>query len=345
MRYKIGVQPFGRVFTVPCSAVDNYIKPADSKFCKALLAMLCTDTDIADTEEIAERCGISPADAEDALLYWSGCGVMTVSAADGGEPVSAEISAKAASAPDRETARVCMTEAIDPMKNTAAARSTVRYTPKELAQKAKENDELAALFEEVQKIFGRPINGTETAGLVNLYEYYGYSAPTILLIAQYAHDLGKDRIAYIEAVAKDWYSRGLTEYSQVEEEMIRRTEIHSLDGKIKRVLGIEGTLTDKQQDLFAQWREWGFTEEVIDLAGQRCKEEKNKINIRYINGILKRWHKDKLFTADAVLSSERAYAESHTQAQLPPADSSYDVESWEDMALTFDPTKLGFEEE
>ncbi len=337
MKYKLGIKPFGRVFTVPCAA-ENYLKLADPVFCKVLMAMLCADTDIADTDLLAEKCGVSPSQAEDAVIFWSSNGVVSA-VPENGEPTAAVSAAAVGTAPAAPKAQpVVLTEAVDPMKNTAAARSTIRYTPKELAAKAKENTEIATLFEEVQKIFGRPINSTETAGFVNLYEYYGYSVATILMIASFAHEMGKDRIAYIEAVAKDWYSKGIVDYPDVEAEIIRQTEINKADEKLKRRLGIEGALTKKQLEYFEQWREWGFDIDTIDLAAQRCREHKNGFRISYTNGILKNWQNAGLLTVDAVISSEEKYAEEHKNDQN--SSSSYDIDGWNDLALTFDPTML-----
>ncbi|SDA17550.1 DnaD and phage-associated domain-containing protein [Ruminococcus sp. YE71] len=343
MRYKIGVMPFGRVFTVPCAA-ENYIKVADPKFCKVLIALMCTDTDIADTDELAARCGLTPSEAEDAVIFWSTYGVISA-APENGEPikqVTAEPQPVQTAEPVPQAQPVVLTEAIDPMKNTAAAKSTVRYSPKDLAQKARENTELATLYEEVQKIFGRTINTTETAGFVNLYEYYGFSVPSILILTRFAHEHGKDRIAYIESVAKDWHSRGIVEYGAVEAEIIRQTEANRIDEKLKRVLGIEGSLTKKQLEYFARWREWGFDVETIDLAGQRCREKKNRFELGYTNGILKRWQEEKLMSVEAVIASELRFEQERTDNAR--SDTSYDVSGWEDMALTLDPSLLGTEE-
>ncbi|MBP3271551.1 MAG: DnaD domain protein [Ruminococcus sp.] len=350
MIYRLGIMPFGRVFTVPCAAVE-YLKLADAGYCKALMAMLCTDVPVVDTEELAKSCDISVADAEDAVMFWADRGVITI-VADGAEnsaPVTEQHAVqieKSDALRSEQTAqqpeRVCLTDAIDPMKKTAAAKSTIRYTPKDIAKKIEEDKELKSLFNEVQKIFGRPINGTEATGFVNLYEYYGYSAPSLLMIAQFAHDLGKDKMAYIESVARDWYNRGITDYTRIEEEIIRQTALNTIHGKIKRVLGIDCELTKRQKEYFDSWIEWGFKPDVIELAGERCRENRNKVDIKYINGILNSWHNDGLMSTESVYASEQAYADKK-QNEAASAGS-FDAESWEDMVMNFDPSVLSSEE-
>lgn len=343
MKYKIDVPHFGKFFTVPCSAVENYIKTVDANYVKVLLCLLCSNSDTADVQSIAEACGISVSQAEDGVLFWESHKVITA------EPCPASPDsppkAAAASAPIvREAVPVCTTDAVNPMKNTATAKSVVRYSNKEIAEKVRADKDLKTLFDEIQRVFGRPITGTETAGLINIYEYYGYDVPSIIMICEFCGSIGKSKIAYIETVARDWFSRGICDFTQVEKEIIRQGEQHSFNSSAARVLGIEGKLTKKQEEYFAQWKEWGFDEKAIDLAGQRCRENKNKTDIRYINGILNRWKQEDLMTAEAVEENERKYRESRAKTESN-GESSYDLNEWRNLAASFNPNTLGFEED
>ncbi|MCD7741282.1 MAG: DnaD domain protein [Ruminococcus sp.] len=354
MIYKIGVSAFGRFFTVPCSAVENYIKFADPDFYKVLLCVLCQSGCKVESQEIAAQCGLPEQKVIDALEYWSSNEVISAKADNetkmDAKPTYVDFKASSKDEKPQATSQslpVCATDAINPMKNTAAAKSVIRYTPKELAEKAKSNAELKALYEEIQKILGRPINPSETAGLVNLYEYYGYSAASILIMAQFCHDIGKDRIAYLETVAKDWFSRGICSYDQVEEEIVRQTEANSQNARIARALEIEGSLTKRQKEYFDQWRDWDFDLRLIELASERCREQKNKIDIRYINGILKNWHEKGLKTTDDVANSDIAYKaakEKRLDKQRKESAPSFDLDEWQRMADAMDPNDLSFEE-
>ena len=85
-----------------------------------------------------------------------------------------------------------------------------------------------------------------------------------------------------------------------------------------------------------------FKPDVIELAGERCRENRNKVDIRYINGILNRWHNDGLMSTESVYASEQAYADKK-QNEAASAGS-FDAESWEDMVMNFDPSVLSSEE-
>ncbi len=342
MKYRIDLPRVGRFFSVPCSAVDKYIKTADADYFKVLMCLLCADSDIADEQEIAERCGFKNiSTAADGIIFWKNCGVISAetvgeSAPKQAEPTSAPIM------PKQETpaAPVCVTDAVNPMKNTAAAKSIMRYSNKEIMEKVKKNAELKTLFDQAEHIFGRLINGSETAGLLNLYEYYGYDVPSILMLIDFCVSIGKPRIAYIETVAKDWFSRGICTYAQVESEIAEQEKQHDVNVRFARVLGIEGKLTKKQEEMFAEWNSWGFSTNMVDLAGERCRENKNKTDVRYINGILKRWKESGIATPEDVERQEIA-----RRRQIEQEKPSYDLDRWQQMADNFDPNTLGFEED
>ena len=343
MIYRIEYPRFGRFFSVPCCAVENFMTQADGDHCKVLLCLLCSDGNTADTAELAARAGVSETAAEDALIFWTGRGIISA-LREGSE--NAVTAALPVSAPVMQPSAVSKTAAAPPKQAAAArpprAKTVIRYSPKELAEKAKGSPEIAGLFDSVQMILGRPVTGTETAGLINIYEYYGFSAASILILTQFAHDLGKDRIAYIETVANDWFSRGITDYEDVEREIGRMTEQNKYDSRIKTALGIEGKTTARQSELFRQWNEWGFDADTVGLAGEHCRNKKSMNDLNYINGILRRWHEAGLMSVRAVLESEKRFAENKAKNTVPAEDansgsSSLNVDKLYDLAESFDP--------
>jgi DnaD/phage-associated family protein len=199
----------------------------------------------------------------------------------------------------------------------------------------------------------KPLNGTITAGLINIYEYYGFDVPSIVMIAEYSRSVGKTSIAYIETVAKDWFSRGITDFTQVEQEIIRLTEQHNFEVEVAHRLGIEGKLTKQQRDFISQWKDWGFDVRLIELAGDECRNKKNTIKLPYVNGILGRWKQDNLFTEQAIMEHNEKFRSKYSQNQqsdgkngnAPSAEKSYDLNQWRDMAAAFNPNTLGFEED
>ncbi|MGN0632375.1 MAG: DnaD domain protein [Oscillospiraceae bacterium] len=332
MKYKIGTAPFGKFFTVPCSAVENFLKLADDSFYKVLLCLLCSNSDTADIDEVAKDCGISAAKAEEAVIFWSSHGVVTAQQIDG---------VSAAALADEKTKTACAAEPIV-QKKSSQAKANIRYTNVELNQKAKEDPEIALLFEEMQNVYGRPINGTETAAFVNLYEYYGYSVSSIVMIVRFCFSIGKKSLSYIDTVAREWAARGITEPTLVEKEIVEQTERYGFVHKAAIALGIECKLTRNQEEYISQWRDDGFSIELIDLAGERCRDKKQKVEFAYINGILSRWKNEGLMTLEAVEESDRKFKESIESKKQENRKTSYDIEKRHEIAVSFDPNMISF---
>jgi len=77
MTYKIDIKNWGRVFTVPCSVVDNYLKEADGDFLKVLLCVVSFGNCDIDSEKICKLCNVSELCVKNAINYWSECGVIS----------------------------------------------------------------------------------------------------------------------------------------------------------------------------------------------------------------------------------------------------------------------------
>ncbi len=348
MIYKLGLSTFGRFFNVPCGVVDNYLKPVSGDFYKVLLAALSSDNPFIDTEVLAARCGVSASAAEEALLFWGSTGMIDITSSDGNPaaaaasvPVQAVPVTSAAAEPSKAEAPVSTVESIKPSRSSFQ-RSSVRYTPKELAQKAKDDENIHVLFQEVQKVFGRVINAADSAALVDLYDFYGFDVPSILILAQYCTDIGKNRMAYMLTVARDWYDRGICGYEQIEREIVRLTEQNNTDHRLCVMLGIEEPPTKKQKEYFASWTEWGYGEDMIRIAAEKCRDQKNKTDLRYMNGIIKRWQSEGTFTPDVLKQREESFVRSKADSSAAEKDRSYDLGKWHQMAETLDFDNFNF---
>lgn len=332
MVYKIDFNRWGRFFSVPCSVVDDYIKLSDGDFVKVLLCALCSNSDVIDTDVLAAQAGVQPSKAHDALLYWAGNGVVNLIDQQGKvvqtAPAPAPISAPA-SAPVKETAK--------------PPKTVVRYSPKDLSAVIDSQPDLKALTDNIQQLVGRTLNAAEVAGIINLYEYYGFSPAAIFLITDYCHKLGKDRFAYVERVAKDWFERGIIEYSDVEAEIIRQSNAHTYRMKAAKLLGMSSKLSKRQGEFIDDWAKMGFTLEMLEIACDKCIDVKKEVNFNYIDGILKNWAGKAITTPEQVKQEDVKFSggakKKYTQHENK--DTSYDLSEFEKFALNFDPNKRG----
>lgn len=332
MVYRVDCSRWGRFFQVPCSVVDEHIKLSDGEFIKVLLCILCGNSNIIDTDKLSGQAGVSVRTVEDSLRYWAGLGVISLYDENGGD-------VKAVG----QTSEPCA--AVQPKAEEPKPKTVVRYSPKDLSDKINKNGELKLLTDDVQRILGRTINATETAGLLNLYEYYGFSAASILMITDYCHKLGKDRFAYIERVAKDWFERGITSYSDVENEIIAQSKTRSYEYKTAKAFGINSKLSKRQQEYIDSWRSMGFSIEMLEIAYEKCMDAKNTLSFSYIDGIVKNWAGKSISTPEQVSREEQRFADSNKKKKQMSDNggksTSYDLDEWEQYAMNFDPNRGG----
>lgn len=353
MIFKLTCPSFGRYFNVPCRSVEGFIKTADGDFFKILLCALCSDSPYLDSEELAARAGVSPETAGDALLFWMSNGVLYAEPASGDAPavmpaalptmtpMITPVMSPAAATPSTANNS---TESADKPEKKPPAKIVLKYSNKELADKAAENHEIAALYEQVQRVLGRTVNPSELSVFVSLYEYYGFSVPSIIILTQYAHDAGKGKVRYIETVARDWFDRGITEYPDIEQEISRLTEYDKFETKIKRLLHLDVRLTPQMSKILSSWAEWGFSDEMIELADEKCRNAIMRTDLKYMNGILKNWHENGIKTPDDAAEQDSSYAE-RKKGSDDNGDSSFSIDEWYIQAGSYDPEKIGFKED
>ncbi|MGN1134010.1 MAG: DnaD domain protein [Oscillospiraceae bacterium] len=329
MNYTVNIKQWGRFFSVPCSVVDNYILLSDGDFVKALLCILCSDTQNISTEQLAEKAGISPEKADEAVIHWASLGVISA------EKENGKIIEK------NNAVDVTAENNVKPIQEKKVdAKTRVKYTTREISEKIDGNDELKALFNDIQSVFKRTINATEMASILNLYEYYNFSAASILMIAEYCESIGKGRMAYIETVAKNWFAEGICSYKDVEEQIIRQTKEREFASKVIKAFGIEGRLSKRQKEYISSWERMGFSIDMIKIAYDKCIDSTNKLNFGYINKILENWSKDNIFTQQQVELADKKFNKNKSESK-ENKNTSYDLDEWENFALNFNPNSAG----
>ena len=333
MEYNIDFKRWGRFFSVPCNVVDEYISLSDGDFIKVLLCVLCSNSQRVSTAKLAEKIGITEEKVEDAIIYWAGLEVIV--AEKQGEKLPAMDIQKKQSISTVKSAPVQNVGAIIPSKNSIDAKTRVKYSTRELSEKIENNEELKALYDNIQTVLSHTINGTEIAAILNLYEYYNFSAASILMIAEYCVSIGKNRMAYIETVAKNWFDKGICSYSEIEQEIIRQGENRNFENKVMNIFGMTNKLTKKQKELISKWRDMGFSLDMLGIAYEKCMNNTTKLSFAYINKILENWSGKQIMTPQQVDEDDMKYVSKKVKPVVNQSnDTSYDLNDWEKYAMS-----------
>ncbi len=322
MKYYFDCDRWGSCFSVPASVAERHLKLCDPAFLKVLIYALSQNSHELDSAVIADSCGVPEKTVDDAVKYWRSNGVLTSGRTP--EAVSAV-----------ETQQVGAVRAFDPTKNSVSKKLAVKYTNSEILEKTKSDKQLAQLLNEIQSVFGRTINSTEQGELIALYEFYGFDAASILLTAQYCVSLDKTRVAYLVTVMRNWYEQDILSYQQIEKEIIRVSAVKKYENRCLSAFGITSKPTPTQLEYIRTWKDMGFTVEMLEIAYNKCMDNINKLNFKYINTILTDWASHSITTPTQVTAVDSKF-KGRNKASVSNEKNSYDLEEFERFAKDFD---------
>ncbi len=304
MKLKIDSSKWKRHFPIPCALVDKYLKLANEASLKLLLCLLNSDDESTDSEYVMEKTGLSADMVNRAVAFWVSQGVMD---SPDGFTYNADLEAKS---------------------TPAATNKVVHsvYSPADIAKMNQEDVGFKALSVEAETTLGRPLKHYDHEALIIMRDNYGFSDPAIILILENCAKLGKTNPKYYETVATSMFEKGITEYEQLEEEFNRLDEYHSFEGEIKRAFGLATKLTKQQSAHIENWKNAGYSIELISYAWEKCVNATNKTQFQYINKILENWASKNIITVEQ--------AENENSPAVNAAkEHSYDLGEYDDFTL------------
>lgn len=330
MDYYFEADSWGASFSFPWAAAGGYIKSCSEAQIKILLCVLAGGRSTT-SAALAAMSGYSEADVDAAVAYWQTVGVLRV---NGSAPCASENAADQTHMFSGRNEPVSLVESVKPTRTTVEKKITVRYSQREMQQKAENDAALKSLMNEIQSL-QFSINGSELAKLIELYELYQFDAPSILLAADHCRSAGKSSIAYLHTVMVNWYNEGVHTYADVEAVIIESAERRSYENKILRLFGMENKPSKKQREYMAEWNKLGFNTELIEIAYNKCLDAKSKLSFSYIDGILRNWASGGITNAEQVEQSDTEYKKKRAAA-AEGEKSSYDLEDYESFAMNYD---------
>lgn len=291
MKYQINWNCSDGVFAVPDLAADC-LKLASGKALKFLLYILknkITDLPLA---EVGKAVGISEEDAEDALSFWKQTGIIS------GGSAAAEASPAVSKTADAPAGG----EAVSAPRSLE--KSAKLITPAEISERVTASEEIAFLFKAAEAVLGKVLTYTEQRTLIWLYDYYGIAPDLLVMIIEFAKSQNKASIGFIEKIAEQWHSDGISTHEQAEREILRMQNYYSLAGQIKSRLELDRTLTPTERKYITDWASKNIGIELILYAYEKTVDNIGKVKFSYMNTILLDWYGKGYFTLSDVKKSE-----------------------------------------
>ncbi len=165
------------------------------------------------------------------------------------------------------------------------------YAPKVIKAKKESDEAFAQILYIIETYFKRCITSKEIQSLMYIYDQLKFAPDLLEYLIEYCVSADKKNVNYMEAVAIDWYQRGIKTVANAKEEAI---DFNSLYICVLKQLGIPRRKpTQIETDYIDTWYNgYAFDKTVILEACKRAiTNNPQSANFAYVNGILESWHK------------------------------------------------------
>ena len=300
MSYSINLGQWNHIFAVPASVADQHLKLATEAQLKVLLYLLRHAGENVSDEQLSQATAVSAEEASNAAAFWIERGVLI---RNGGEltPPQAAAEASAVHAPAGEEPKA------EPREHHTAVSRAVRPDTAFVTDLLREDKNLAGLLEEAQNVMQKPLSPGDTATLVMLYSTFGIPCEVLAMLLHYVASIGSANMRTVERIGISWSDAGIDTVEAAEHEIDRMIHSREAWGRVSSLLGLVtiGRPTQAQLMNADRWlNEWGFNDEMILEAYERCVNSKGAYHMSYLNAILKRWYEKRIFSLDALKASE-----------------------------------------
>lgn len=353
MSINIDLGAWNSIFAVPSKVVDEGLKFSDGVKLKVLLFVLRNAGSQIDDAEISKATGVNVTDIPEALDYWVSMGVFnrvknTFTPAKNNEEfvpvqqtpvrtVQTQQSVQPApqpqqpvSQPEQPIQQPVKQETEQPQKENAEEpqRHFTATRPQKpdfvfTAQRLAVDEELKMLVEETQTTLGKVLSNSDIATLLMLKDTCGLPLDVIFMLIHYCASIDKGNIRTIENIGIQWANDGVYSLEAADNKIKQIQKTTANFSIVSKAFGLKnvGSPTKKQLEYGDKWiSEWKFSPEMLREAYERCVDTKGTMNLRYIDGILKRWNASNLHTLDELHKYEKS-ASKPSQKQ----SSSYDI--------------------
>lgn len=303
-----------------------------------LLILLASREDLrkeGDGEALGRAIGVTAAEAEIAVSFWRGAGILTENKK--AVKKTAKITKQADSGADKEPEQMTM-----PAPAVIVTREQLpTYTGQEIERVLGANPGLQATLVECQNIIGKVFTQNDSAKFVALSDYYGLEDAYILLLCTYLAGIGKSSVAYIYKTATELCHNNVDSLSALEQYIEKREKEASFEGKMRKLMGIGSrALSTNEKKRFAAWAAFDFPSDVLELAYDQTVDASGKASVNLMHTILQTWKEKGVQTrSDAencIIERKQEMKKKYAKPSDPApafAETSFDTDEFFDIAL------------
>lgn len=303
---------------VPNRFIDEYMPHANGSFVKVylyLLRQMSSGTAPLTIEGMADMLSNTEADILRALHYWEKQGLLSISEKDGqpeeicllpfpekessggqaipsSVPLDINLGRRQEKTAEQETAAAKETypeQISEPeLLHTSEPELPKRHTYSPLqAEALKKDEEIDSCLSMVEALLGTTMGDAHMQLVLYLMSDLGFSSELVITLYETALSRGKNKTAYLEAIALDWAKKGIHTAKEALEEASSFNGTYKL---VSNALGIRRTLAPAEKRIIDKWEHYHFADPVIEEACSRTVLQSGDTNLNYTSKILEDWH-------------------------------------------------------
>lgn len=184
--------------------------------------------------------------------------------------------------------------------------------------------EFSQLVSEVEKLAGRKLINSQLVILLQIYDHIGLPFEVILIMINFVYNNSREKygpgaklsMTQLRTTAYRWKEQGYDTLDSADE-YIRSFELRkSREGSILAAMGIYGRKPSASESRYInQWLEWNFPQEVVAKAADITVTTIGRLDWRYCNAILRRWHEGGHHTLQEVEAAQKQSGQAPVQGQ------------------------------
>lgn len=302
MNYNINPSVFGSLFSLPTDIPDKHLKLATATQLKVILYLFRHLSEMPKISDIALNLRLPESEIEDALLYWSNSGILTLDSEN-----------KIEKQPE------------DPPKK--AIRQKSKPSREDVGRTAAQNPIYKELLAQAQIKFGRLLKMNENQTLLYLLEDEGMDISVILMLLEYAANENRLNVSFIERTAAAWINAGVQSISDADKYIKENYKQKTAWRIVEKAFGIDSRLpSEKELEYSKLWIiDWQFDDKMLKIAYDKCVDSKNKLIMSYVAKILESFHQKGYKTPEDVEKGEEKQSSQNSDF------SGHDIASIEQM--------------
>ncbi|MBQ4154007.1 MAG: DnaD domain protein [Clostridia bacterium] len=276
MEFKIKPEKLASAFMLPTEVADSHIKLAGALQLRVIIYCYRHMAESLEPSVVAEALAVDCEDVKDALLFWCELGLLNC---DKNIVHQKEVKTVATKNPPKKV---------------------VKPNRGEVAKRGLEDKEIAFLLTEAQVKFGRTLKQSECSSLVWMFDDLGLDASVILMAVEYALQVGRCNVNYIEKIAKDWADGGVLTIEDAERKIVELSNTRLAWNVMRSAFGLDMRAPSESESRLAvkAVSQWKMSREVLKAAYDVCIDSIGKYRASYIKSVLEAWNKDGIKTKE-----------------------------------------------